>query len=194
MTAARLLEELQTRASGRCELCGSADGLRAYSVSPGDESSERSVLACADCAAGLGAEELDPKRWFCLKESVWSAVPAVQVVSYRLLHRLRTESWASEVLEQAYLADDVLAWANQGLASEEEGSEPAPRTVDCHGNELANGDSVTLARDLDVKGAGFVAKQGTRVDNIRLTDDPRHVEGRVNKIMIVLKTEFLKKA
>lgn len=193
MTDARLIEELSARASGRCELCGSDEGLGAHAVSP-DATVERSILVCAECAAQLAqGAMLDPKHWFCLKESIWSEVPAVQVVSYRLLQRLRAEGWADEVLGQAYLADDVLAWANEGARAEEEGDGPA-KTVDCNGNELADGDSVTLVKDLDVKGAGFTAKQGTRVNGIKLTDDPRHVEGRINKIAIVLKTEFLKKA
>ena len=56
------------------------------------------------------------------------------------------------------------------------------------------GDGVTLIKDLDVKGAGFTAKRGTLVRPIRLTDNPEHVEGKVNKMAIVLKTQFLKKA
>jgi len=59
---------------------------------------------------------------------------------------------------------------------------------------LTSGDSVTLIKDLDVKGTSFVAKRGTLVKGIRLTDNPEHVEGRVNKVSIVLKTQFLKKA
>ena len=54
--------------------------------------------------------------------------------------------------------------------------------------------SVTIIKDLPVKGAGFTAKQGTTVKNIRLVvDDPTHIQGRVNSTMIFLKTEFLKK-
>lgn len=193
MTDVHISEELAARAGGQCELCGGKSGLTAHSA--GGDAVERSVLVCDGCARELASDALDPKHWFCLKEAIWSGVPAVQVVSYRLLHRLRGEPWASELLESAYLADDVLAWAREGLAEadEDDGGGPA-RTVDCNGNELADGDSVTLVRNLDVKGAGFVAKQGTRVNDIRLTDDPRLVEGRINKVAIVLKTEFLKKA
>ncbi len=49
-------------------------------------------------------------------------------------------------------------------------------------------------KDLDVKGAGFTAKRGTLVKDIRLADDPELIEGRVNKTVIYLRTEFLKKA
>lgn len=82
-------------------------------------------------------------------------------------------------------------------ASELAARQAAANTVevrDSVGNILQDGDSVTLIKDLDVKGTSFVGKRGTLVKGIRLTDDPTHVEGRVNNIMIVLKTEFLKKA
>ena len=68
------------------------------------------------------------------------------------------------------------------------------RTFDSNGTELFDGDSVTLIKDLDVKGTSFVAKRGTMVKGIRLTGDPENIDGRVNKISIVLKTCFLKKA
>lgn len=194
MTDQALLDALNARSGGQCELCESRAGLRPHAVSPGDDTADRSVLLCEECAARLEADELDPKHWFCLKESIWSGVPAVQVLSFRLLHRLRAEGWAAEALDQAYLADEVREWAMEGLPSDSADDEGATKTVDCNGNELADGDSVTLVRNLDVKGAGFVAKQGTRVNDIRLTDNPKHIEGRINKVAIVLKTEFVKKA
>ena len=67
-------------------------------------------------------------------------------------------------------------------------------TVDSNGATLADGDSVTLIKDLNVKGGGFTAKRGTLVKGIRLTDNPLHIEGRVNKQTIVLVTAYLKKA
>lgn len=59
---------------------------------------------------------------------------------------------------------------------------------------LRDGDSVTLIKDLEVKGGGFTAKRGTLVKGIRLTGNPKNIEGKVNKMQLVLKTEFLKKA
>jgi protein PhnA len=65
---------------------------------------------------------------------------------------------------------------------------------DANGNELKEGDSVSIIKDLPVKGAGFTAKQGTTVKNIRMVaDDPTHIQGKVNGTTIFLKTEFLKK-
>lgn len=65
---------------------------------------------------------------------------------------------------------------------------------DSNGTELAGGDSVTVIKDLKVKGSSATIKRGTKVNNIRLTDSDDEVEGKVDKQgVIVLKTCFLKK-
>jgi protein PhnA len=65
---------------------------------------------------------------------------------------------------------------------------------DSNGNPLQDGDSVTLIKDLKVKGSSVTLKRGTLVKNIRLTNDPDEIDCRVSKMSIVLKTCFLKKA
>lgn len=65
---------------------------------------------------------------------------------------------------------------------------------DSNGNLLNDGDSVILIKDLKVKGSSITLKRGTLVKSIRLTDDADEVDCRVNKMAIVLRTEFLKKA
>ena len=65
---------------------------------------------------------------------------------------------------------------------------------DSNGNTLSEGDSVTLIKDLKVRGSSSVIKRGTVVKNIRLTDAEGEIEGKVEKTVMVLKTEFLKKA
>lgn len=68
-------------------------------------------------------------------------------------------------------------------------------TRDSNGAVLKDGDSVTLIKDLKVKGTSSTLKRGTVVKNIRLTDDPEEIEGRADNIKgLVLKTCFLKKA
>lgn len=146
---------LRERSGGRCELCGAEQGLSAFAVPPGALTSDRCVLLCPTCSGQIdGAAPLDPKHWFCLREAAWSEIPAVQVTSYRLLSRLADQPWASELLEQLYLDEETLAWANAGLDASEGESEAGPRTVDSNGVQLADGDSVTLIKDLDVKGPG----------------------------------------
>ena len=66
---------------------------------------------------------------------------------------------------------------------------------DSNGTELKDGDSVTLIKDLKVKGTSSVLKRGTLIKNIRLTVDPAEIECRAEKIKdLVLRTKFLKKA
>jgi len=64
---------------------------------------------------------------------------------------------------------------------------------DSNGNVLNDGDSVTLIKDLKVKGSSLTLKRGTVVKKIKLTDDAQEVDCRVNGSSIVLRTEFLKK-
>ena len=66
---------------------------------------------------------------------------------------------------------------------------------DSNGNKLADGDSVTVIKDLKVKGTSVTLKRGTMIRNIRLTDDPELIECNAEKVKgLVLRTEFLKKA
>ena len=65
---------------------------------------------------------------------------------------------------------------------------------DSNGNLLADGDSVSVIKDLKVKGSSDVIKRGTMVKNIRLTDNPAEIDCRINKTAMVLRTEFVKKA
>ncbi len=66
-------------------------------------------------------------------------------------------------------------------------------TRDSNGTILTDDDTVSVIKSLKVRGSSDVVKQGTIVKNIKLTDDPAEIEGRVEKQTIVLKTEFLKK-
>ncbi len=65
---------------------------------------------------------------------------------------------------------------------------------DSNGNPLAEGDTVTLIKSLKVKGMSAELKRGQVVKNIRLTDNDEEIEGKVDKVLLVLKTCFLKKA
>jgi len=65
---------------------------------------------------------------------------------------------------------------------------------DSNGAILKEGDSVTVIKDLKVKGSSGIIKRGTMVKNIRLTDVADEIEGKVDKSVMVLRTEFLKKA
>jgi len=182
------------RANAACELCAASDHLTPYFVAPHASNDEQShVLLCSVCKDQVEEKSgLIINHWRCLNDSMWSIEAAVQVMAWRMLNRLSDELWARDLLDMMYLEDDVRAWAEAGVTTaENDASKP---TKDTHGNTLNDGDTVTLIKDLDVKGAGFTAKRGTAVRNIRLTDNPEHIEGRVNGTSIVLLTCFLKKS
>ena len=82
-------------------------------------------------------------------------------------------------------------------ASELAAKRKAAETVevrDANGNLLADGDQVTLIKDLTVKGAGQTLKQGTVIKSIRLTGDAQEIDCRFDGIKgLVLRAEFVKK-
>ncbi|WP_146592871.1 PhnA domain-containing protein [Novipirellula galeiformis] len=185
--------ELQERSGSKCELCGSSEGLVVHPVDVASEAdAAKCVMTCSECHSQLdNPESVDPNHWRCLNDSMWSQVPAIQVLAYRMLYQLRAEGWPQELLETLYLDDETKAWAEAGIANNDDSDPP---TLDSNGTPLLDGDNVTLIKDLVVKGAGFTAKRGTMVKNISLTSNPEHIEGRVNGTQIVLVANFLKKA
>jgi len=186
---------LLARSESKCELCAATENLSVYEVpSSPVTGADASVLLCANCSAQVaGADDaLDVNHWRCLSDSMWTQIPAVQVMAYRMLNRLRAESWAQDALEMIYLEDDTKAWAEDGMPK---AAEPgAVVHKDCNGVVLQSGDTVTLIKDLKVKGGGFTAKRGTAVRGISLVADvAEHIEGRVDGQHIVILTEFVKK-
>ncbi|MFQ3250488.1 MAG: protein PhnA [Glaciecola sp.] len=180
---------LRSRSDNKCELCSSTENLIAYPLphSP-DETANCAVLLCSTCSDQIqGATEFDLKHWRCLNDAMWSTVPAVQVLAYRLLHKCNAEAWAQDALDMLYMDDEIKAWADAGVADDRE------PTLDVNGVALAAGDSVTIIKDLDVKGANFTAKRGTPVRNIGLSENPLHIEGKVNGQRIVIIAAYTKK-
>lgn len=187
-------KDLNLRSQNKCELCSSVDSLSAYNIpnSPTDLNEiETSVLLCNTCLEGVNSpDSVDNNHWRCLNDSMWSAVPAVQVMSWRILDNIKAEGWPQDLLDMLYFEDNLKAWAEAGITD----SEDEVSTKDSNGTVLNAGDTVTLIKDLVVKGANFTAKRGTVVKNISLTSNPEHIEGRVNGTRIVLVSAFLKKA
>ena len=188
-------EELHVRSESKCELCGAADNLGVYEVPPGSNgSADESVLICGTCREQIeNPEKVDVHRWRCLNDSMWSQVPSVQVMVWRMLKRLSSEGWPQELLDTLYLDENTQAWAE--ATGEGKSDEVTVKHVDSNGAVLNAGDAVTLIKDLPVKGASFTAKRGTVVRGISLVaDNPEHIEGRVSGHHIVILTKFVKKA
>ena len=104
---------LHARSESTCELCGATDDLIVYNVPPHDDgSADECVLLCSTCLDQIEhPEKVDANHWRCLNDSMWSQVPAVQVMAWRMLNRLRGEGWPQDLLDMLYLDDDTLAWA-----------------------------------------------------------------------------------
>lgn len=75
----------------------------------------------------------------------------------------------------------------------EETTEDENLVKDSNGTKLADGDAVTVIKDLPVKGSSMVIKRGTKVKSIRLTDNHEEVDCKIDGSSLVLKTCFLKK-
>ena len=182
------------RSENSCELCAGKEGLEVYGVGPDSNGSiEQSVLLCPVCQGQIdGAETTDDNHWRCLNDSMWTQIPAVQVLAWRMLTRLSSKGWPQDLLDMLYLEDDVLEWAKSG--AKESASESVIHR-DSNGTQLCAGDSVTLIKDLNVKGGGFTAKRGTLVRSISLVaDNQEHIEGKVSGQHIVILTKFVKKS
>lgn len=185
-------EKLLARSGGKCELSQREAEVVVYNVLP-DSYADNEVVICESLIAQIeGKEPLRPDAWRFLPDAMWSEVPAVQVLAWRMLNRLRNESWAADALDILYLDDETLEWA-KALGEQDEAGETAVHK-DANGNILQNGDSVVLTKTLDVKGSSLSAKLGTVVKNIRLVEDnPEQIEGRVEGQLIVILTKYLRK-
>ena len=185
---------LQQRAENSCELCRSNDSLSVFDVpSSPTEGADAAILLCNVCKTQINTPEaLNPNHWRCLNDSMWSTVPAVQVMAYRMLQRLKVEGWPQSLLDMMYMEDNLLAWAQAEGDGVDTSNKPVHR--DSNGHILEAGDSVVLIKDLKVKGSSMVAKQGTAVRRISLDhDNEKYIEGKVDGQQIVLVADYVKK-
>ncbi|RYJ51486.1 PhnA protein [Flavobacterium petrolei] len=186
--------ELSKRSGSKCELCGATENLKVYQVLPTKKGGlDESIMACSTCIDQIeNPDNVDLNHWRCLNDSMWSEHTAVQVVAWRMLSRLRGSGWPQELLDQMYLDEDTLAWAQATGEGEEDETKVIHR--DSNGVILEIGDSVVLIKDLKVKGSSMVAKQGTAVRNIRLDhENAEYIEGKVDGQTIVIITQYVKK-
>lgn len=186
---------LEKRSGSTCELCKSNTHLTVYCVSPkNDENTDHNILICEECLNQVEKKKpIDTHHWRFLNESIWSEIPAVKIISWRILQQIKNENWAGDLLDMMYLEEDELKWAQASGDHLDEDDKIIHK--DSNGAILQPGDTVTLIKDLDVKGGNFTAKRGTTVRNIQLVDNnAEHIEGKVEGQHIVILTKFVKKA
>ena len=184
-------KQLIERSGNACELSGETGDLSFYQVLPSEGNSvDDFVVISTNLLNQLeGKSEIIPDQWRCLNDSMWSEVPAVKVVAYRMLDQLKTEGWPADLLEMMYMEESELNWAKAGMEDED-----AIKHIDSNGVVLNAGDTVVLIKELDVKGSTITAKRGTAVRNIRLVhDDPTLIEGKIDGQSIYILTQFVKK-
>ncbi|MEM9399207.1 MAG: phnA protein [Verrucomicrobiota bacterium] len=111
-------KDLVRRSRSKCELCESSGSkLQAFEVEPLSPEPEvdRCIFICQKCKDELTQVRLlDLGHWKCLYNSIWSDVPAVQVMTLRLLKKIaQKEHWAQELIEQVYLEDEMMEWVDE---------------------------------------------------------------------------------
>jgi protein PhnA len=180
--------DLQQRCQGQCEICGSTNNVTSYLVPPKEIDDLQFIVAiCEQCRTDVDNDTIsDENHWRCLNESIWSEIPAVKVVSYRMLKKIYKD-WASDLLNMMYLDEYTQDWADS--------LSKGTLHKDSLGNILSNGDNVTLIQDLKIKGANFTAKRGTPVRRIRLVpENEAQIEGKIDGQLIVILTKYVKKS
>jgi protein PhnA len=183
--------KLKDRSGSVCEISGVEHDLVVYVLPPTNERTvENSVLIAKHLNDQIeNPETTDEKDWRGLSESMWSEHLPVQIVSWRMLARLKN----TDLLDMMYLDEEALEWAKATGEGEEEDENKLVHK-DSNGVTLLDGDSVVLIKDLDVKGATFTAKRGAAVHNIKLVwDDANLIEGRVENQNIYILTQYVKK-
>lgn len=94
---------LRERSQSKCELCSSDNQLTPYIVPPHSQLTvDHSILLCEKCTDEIDSPQ-DVNHWRCLSDSMWSQVPPVQVMAWRQLTRLNSESWAQDLLDMIYM-------------------------------------------------------------------------------------------
>ncbi len=193
-TDMKLEEQLLARAGGKCELTGAETDVVTYILPPETSSNlDNTLLISATLANQLNkTEQLNPEDWKFLPNAMWSEIPAVQIVCWRMLSRLKNEGWASEALDILYLDDETLTEAKKTGDHENDGY--VSFHEDSIGQRLLEGDTVVLTKTLDVKGSSLKATLGTVVKNIRLVaDNIEQIEGKIEGQTIVILTKYLRK-
>ena len=188
-----LQQDLVIRAANQCELCSATEHLNAFLVPKAPtEGLDGHALICTTCQEQYeNTDKVNVNHWRCLNDSMWNTNPPVQVLAWRMLHRLRNEGWPVDLLDMMYMEADTAKWAAE---TELMDGEEAIIHKDANGNTLKAGDTVTLIKDLTVKGANFTAKRGTAVRRISLVqDNAGQIEGKVEGQHIVILTQYVKK-
>ena len=101
-------KKLHERSDSKCELCSATENLNVYEVPPISKGNlEDSILACETCIDQIeNPDRVDVNHWRCLNDSMWSESPAVQVIAWRMLTRLKAEGWPQDLLDMLFFDEE----------------------------------------------------------------------------------------
>ena len=135
----KLEDIIKQRSEGQCELSGEFGEHNFYKVEPTSGNQPERIIMISDKALAQieKREEPDSAYWErFLPTKMWSEIPGVQVVAWRMLNRFRNESWAAEALDMLYLDDETLEWAKASGDHIDDGTVVLHK--DSNGNILQN--------------------------------------------------------
>ncbi|MBT8036733.1 MAG: phnA protein [Verrucomicrobiae bacterium] len=111
-------KDLARRSKSKCELSGASGvPLHIYEIPPAPTAPDptRCIMLCEQVIDQLNKpNQLAPDQWHHLSELVWSDIPAIQIMAYRILtHIAKKHIWAQDILDEAYLDDEIMHQANK---------------------------------------------------------------------------------
>ena len=107
-----LERDIKKRSDSKCELCGSVDDLTVYLVPPTKEEIDYAAMICNICLIQIeDINKIEINHWRCLNDSMWSEVPAVQALAWRMLNQLKDEGWPQDMLDMMYMNEETSEWA-----------------------------------------------------------------------------------
>jgi len=110
-------KNLTKRSKSRCELCSASDvSLTIYEIepAPSEPDIEKCIFLCETCLNQIkNPKKLNTKHFQCLNQTVWSDIPAVKMMSVKLVTKIsENEAWAENLLEEIYLDQDEQEWVS----------------------------------------------------------------------------------
>ena len=111
-------KDLARRAKSKCELSGASGvALHIYEIppAPNEPNPDRCLMLCEEVIDQLDKPQtIQADTWHNLRELIWSDIPAVQIMTARILNYLAKEhTWAKDTLDEAYLDEEIVDEVNK---------------------------------------------------------------------------------
>ncbi len=109
-------KDLARRCKSKCELTGASGvSLHVFEIPPtkGEADFDRCIMVCEDVVEQISnPKKFRAEAWRHLNELIWTDVPAVQMMTVRILQHLAPQhNWAQDILDEAFIDEDILELA-----------------------------------------------------------------------------------